>query len=74
MRIIGRMLEPLFKQIDSYMDNDGVLSVTEMESISKVIPDYVKKIDEALNATMMPIIDAAGGLQKLGEKADYRGA
>ena len=74
LRIVGQMLKPLFDQIDNAFADDGIMSDEEMRSISDSLPQLVKRVNEALENTIRPLLDASGIVEKgLGGSGLQRG-
>lgn len=60
MRVMSKVLQPLFNQIDAAIGTSGELNVDEVKSIVAALPGIMANLDAGMKAIIQPLLEAAG--------------
>lgn len=71
MRVMSKILQPLFDQIDKAIGEGGELNPQEVQNIVGKFPGIIDQMDESMNAIIKPLLEAAGlGFGSAAEKGE----
>ena len=60
MRVMSKVLQPLFDQIDAAIGTSGELNVDEVKGIVAALPGIMANLDAGMKAIIQPLLEAAG--------------
>ena len=60
LRVVSGIMKSLFDDIDLAIGEEGEINESEIKRINQMIPDIMRNLDNAMNAIIKPLMDAAG--------------
>ena len=60
LRVVGGIMKSLFDDIDLAIGEEGEINQSEIKRITQTFPDIMRNLDNAMNAIIKPLMDAAG--------------
>ena len=60
LRVVSGIMKSLFDDIDLAIGEEGEINESEIKRITQMVPDIMRNLDNAMNAIIKPLMDAAG--------------